>query len=213
MDFRLSVMGIDCRTLKIDQIVSDDDPTMGLSRRICYEISPGDDEDAFQLLKKHFCLTQNSDFNLCNAVVKVNTHGRELVMGDNLGSNTGGSIIVDGPVRLGTFKQSSEPEKAPLLIMSEKGEITVKNSANPTLAYLVAMNKEKGQIKFASQDQPIKLLGGIAASTVNPADISRGGSIIYNSRFDPTKEDFAQHVGVVIGRQEAINDAARYQSR
>ncbi len=198
MDFKFDVMGTDCRTLKIDKLADSDDPTLGMSKRVCYEIQE-QGAKAFQVLRQNFCMSQNSDFNLTNAVVRIKTGGAGMEFGDNLGSNTGGSILVDGPVKLGTFRKSSEPDKAPLLIMAEKGAITVKNSTHPTLAYLVALEKTNGTIKFASQDQPMNLLGGIAAHTIMPDDISKGGSLIYNTRFDPTKNDFAQHVGVVIG--------------
>lgn len=201
LDFKLEIMGLDCKTLKIDKIADTADATLGMNKRVCYEITEKGAK-AFKLLRDNFCLSTNSDFNLTNAVVRINTGGAGLEFADNLGAVTGGSILVDGPITLGTFKQAIEPDKVPLLIMAEKGAITVKNSTNPknpTLAYLVALDKDKGAIKFASPNIPLNLLGGIAANNLIPDDISIGGRVTYNTRFDPTGSDFKQHVGVVIG--------------
>lgn len=200
MNFGMSVMGIDCRNLKIDQIGECKDAAMGLSRRVCYEVEAQNSKDLFPLLKKHFCMPQNSDFNLANAVVRVKTGGKGLRFGDDLGANTGGTIIVDGPVETGTFRSTDSPEKAPLMILAEKGAITVKNTGqHPTLAYLVAMDKAGGEIKTTSKQTPIKLFGGIAAHSLNPDNFAGGGSLDYNQSFDPSADSFGGFVGVVIG--------------
>lgn len=200
MNFGTTVMGVDCRNLKIDQIGECKDAALGLTKRVCYEVEAQKGEDLFQLLRKHFCMTQNSDFNLANAVVRVKTGGKGLRLGDNLGANTGGTIIVDGPIETGTFRSTDSPEKAPLMIMAEKGAITVKNSGqHPTLAYLVAMDKVGGEIKAANKQAPLNLFGGIAAHTLNPANLGGGGSIFYNQGFDPVADTFGGFVGVVIG--------------
>lgn len=200
MSFGMSVMGIDCNNLKIDQIGESKDPALGLSPRVCYEVEAGKGEDAFQLLRKHFCMAQNSDFNLANAVVRVKTGGKGLRLGDNLGSNTGGTIVVDGPVETGTFRSTDSPERAPLMILAEKGSITVKNTGqHPTLAYLVALDKAGGEVKASSPGTPLKLFGGIAAHTLTPENFAGGGELFYNQSFDPTAESFGAYLGVVIG--------------
>ena len=200
MEFGLPVMGIDCEKLKIDQIAAAKDTTIGLSKRVCYEINPGKGEDAFQLLKNNFCMAKNSDFNLANAVVRVKTGGKGLKMGNDLGSNTGGTVIVDGPVEVGTFRIRDSAEKAPLMIMAEKGAITVRNTGqHPVLAYLVALDKTDGQIKTTSSKTPLNLLGGIAAHTLDPDALEGGGTIIYNQNLDPTADAFGANIGVVIG--------------
>lgn len=198
MEFKLKVLGHDTEKLAIDKIVMSDDSTQGLSRRVCYEIGPEHGDNLFNVLKDNFCLSNNSDFNLGNTVVRVKT-GDSMVFGDSLGIKTGGSIIVDGSIRLGTFSGITEQHKAPLLIMSEKGEIVIKNSSNPVLAYLVALDSGKGRIKFENPSSKVEILGGIAAHTMEPADIKGGGTLFYNEYFDPTKDSFRRYVGVAIG--------------
>jgi len=197
-EFKLKVLGLDTSRLSIDKIAIADDPTQGLSRRVCYEIGPEHGNNPFKVLKDNFCLTHSNDFNLANTVVRIKA-GDSMVFDDQLGIKTGGSILVDGSIRLGTFSGLTEQHKAPLLIMSEKGEIVVKNSSNPVMAYLVALNSSKGRIKFANPDGTVEILGGIAAHTLDPDDIKGGGTLFYNSYFDPTKDTFRQFIGVAIG--------------
>jgi hypothetical protein len=199
MNFDLPVLGVDQSKLKIDSIAESKDPAMGLSARICYEVEAGKNEDVFNLLKNNFCLAQNSDFNLANAVVKVKTNGKGLKLGDNLGAISGGTIIVDGPVEVGTFRNADNPEKAQLMILAEKGAITVKNSGSPTLAYLVALDKSAGEIKPSTKQSPFLLFGGMAAHSLDPENFAGGGGIMYNQNFDPTTNQIENFMGVVIG--------------
>jgi len=201
-DFQLEIEGIDTRNIEIDKIAAGDDPTLGMARRICYEIKPGQGEDAFKLIKEHFCYNQTHRFNLGNAVLRIVTGGAGLILGDSLGRHTGGNIIVDGPVTVGTFEPpTSSLFDPPLMITAEKGAITVKNSGpNSTLAYLVALDKNGGEVKFANPNAPVNLVGGIAAHTMDPANVAGGGNLTYNLSLDPTNSNFIKkYVGVVIG--------------
>ncbi|EKD83920.1 MAG: hypothetical protein ACD_39C00371G0001 [uncultured bacterium] len=87
------------------------------------------------------------------------------------------------------------------MITAEKGAITVKNSGpNSTLAYLVALDKNGGEVKFANPNTPVSLVGGIAAHTMDPANVAGGGNLTYNLSLDPTNSNFIKkYVGVVIG--------------
>lgn len=199
--FLEEIDGIDTRNIEIDKIAAGDDATLGMARRICYEVKPGQGEDAFSLLKQHFCHNQTHRLNLGNAVLKVVTGGAGLTLQDDLGRHTGGNLIVDGPVTVGTFEPPDSSFEPPLMITAEKGAITVKNSgANSTLAYLMALDKNGGEIKYANPNSPMKLVGGIAAHTLNPANIAGGGNLTYNINLDPTNPAFIKkYVGVVIG--------------
>ncbi len=199
MNFDLPVLGTDQSKLQIDSIADSKDPALGLSARICYEIEGEKNEDVFSLLKNAFCLAQNSDFNLANAVVKVKTNGSGLKLGDNLGAVSGGTLIVDGPVEVGTFRNADNPEKAQLMILAEKGAITVKNSGAPTLAYLVALDKSGGEIKPTAIKSPFLLFGGMAAHSIEPENFAGGGGVMYNQNFDPTVNPIENFMGVVIG--------------
>jgi len=200
MNFALPVLGTDQSKLQINTIPDSKDPALGLTPRVCYEIDAAKNQDVFAVLKSAFCSAQNSDFNLANAVVRVKTGGKGLKMGDNLGATSGGAIIVDGPVEVGTFRSADNPEKAQLMILAEKGAITVRNSGqHPTLAYLVALDKSGGEVKPASQQAPLQLFGGIAAHTLDPENFAGGGGIMYNQSFDPTVNPVEDFVGVVIG--------------
>ncbi len=199
MNFSLPVLGEDHSKVQIDKIPDTNDAAVGLSARVCYEID-ADDKDGFKMLKAAFCSAQNNDFNLSNTVVRVKTGGEGLKMGDNLGASSGGTIIVDGPVEVGTFRSTDNPEKAQLMIMAEKGAITVKNtSQHPTLAYLVSLNKDGGEIKLSSKQSPLQLFGGIAAHSIDPENFSGGGGIMYNQSFDPTVNPIENFMGVAIG--------------
>jgi len=124
-----------------------------------------------------------------------------MTLGDSLGRHTGGNIIVDGPVTVGTFEKTTASNyDPPLMIMAENGAITVNNGgSNPTLAYLVALGNG-GEITYSNQNLPMNLIGGIAAHTLNPASMRGGGNVTYNISLDPTDPAFTKkHIGVVIG--------------
>jgi len=200
--FQEEINGIDTRNIEIDKIADGDDTTLGMARRICYEVKVGDGENAFALLKEHFCHNKSQRLNLGNAVLKVVTKNNAgMTLDDGLGRHTGGNLIVDGPVTVGTFEQANSAFEPPLMITAEKGAITVKNSGtNNTPAYLMALDKSAGEIKYSNPNAPINLVGGIAAHTLNPANIAGGGSLTYNINLDPVNPDFtSKYVGVVIG--------------
>ena len=199
--FQLEIEGIDTRNIAIDKIAAGTDPTLGMARRICYEVKPGQGESASALLKKHFCKTALR-LNLGNAVLRVVTGGTGLALANGLGRHTGGNLIVDGPVTLGTFEPiMGSAFESPLMIMAEKGAITVNNSGtNSTVAYLVALDPAGGEIKYSNPNSPMNLIGGIAAHTLNPANIAGGGKMTYNISLDPTDPVFMKkYVGIVIG--------------
>lgn len=202
LDFRREIEGIDTRNIEIDKIADSSDTTLGMARRICYEVKPGKDENAFDLISQYFCHNGSHRLNLGNAVMRVVTGGSGMVLGNDLGRHTGGNLIVDGPVTVGSFEpltgSSMDP---PLMITAEKGAITINNSgSNGTFAYLMALDPAGGTIRYANPNSPINLVGGIAAHTLDPAAIAGGGNLTYNLNLDPTNSDFIKkYVGVVIG--------------
>ncbi|KAF1080887.1 MAG: hypothetical protein GQF41_2701 [Candidatus Rifleibacterium amylolyticum] len=200
--FLEEINGIDTRNIEIDKIADSDDTTLGMARRICYEVKVGAGEDAFALLKEHFCHDNSLRLNLGNAVLKVVTgNNAGMTLADGLGRHTGGNLIVDGPITVGTFEQADSAFEPPLMITAEKGAITIKNNGtNSTLAYLMALDKTAGEIRYSNPNSPINLVGGIAANTLNPANIAGGGSLTYNINLDPVNPAFtSKYVGVVIG--------------
>lgn len=198
--FQLPVQGLDLSKLEIPAIAGDSDALLGMDKRVCYEIKPSKKETAAQLLKKHFCNPQNNDFQLGNAVLKVVGDGGRLQLMDNLGAESGGMILADGPIEVGTFRKAASAENAPLAIMAEKGAITVKNnSQHPTLAYLIALDKAAGEVKTADPGSEFNLIGGIAAHTLDPQQFKAGGKLFYNQALDPTESGFSRFIGVVIG--------------
>lgn len=199
MNFALPVLGVDCSKVQINTISESKDPALGLSPRVCYEIQATGD-DAFKQLRAAFCSAQNSDFNLSNTIVRVKTNGEGLKMGDNLGAVSGGAILVDGPIEVGTFRSTDNPERGQLLVLAETGAITVRNTGqHPTLAYLVALDKNGGEIKPSSKQSAVEVFGGIAAHTLNPDNFAGGGGLMYNQNFDPTVNPIESFMGVAIG--------------
>ncbi|MGM0598567.1 MAG: hypothetical protein ACQETH_02005 [Candidatus Rifleibacteriota bacterium] len=199
-DFALEVLDHDLSALQIPEIVTDDSPLMGMNKRICYEIQAQEGEDLKQTLKTNFCNPSNNDFQLGNSVVKVADNGEGLQLMNNMGAESGGTIIVEDSFTVGTFRKVSSPEKSPLVLMSEKGSISVNNKGqHPTLAYLIALNKNKGQVKPVDAGLPLNLIGGIAATDLDPQQIKGGGQLYYNPSLDPVADNFSRHIGVVIG--------------
>jgi hypothetical protein len=197
-DFKLSVMGVDTSALEIPKIAPENDSLLGMDKRVCYEIEAG--ESAISLLKKNFCNPDNRDFQLGNAVLRIVGGSSGLQLMDDLGAETGGMIMVDGPLTIGTFRGAASAENAPLAFMSEKGAITVKNNgSHPVLAYLIALDKNNGEIKCADPSSPLNLIGGIAAHSLDPQQIKAGGRLYYNQALDPTANSFSRYLGVVIG--------------
>ncbi len=204
--FQLEIAGVDTRNIAIDKIAAGDDNTLGMARRVCYEILPShcqeDNKSAFEVLKENFCHEGSNRLNLGNAVLRVETkNGAGIALADEFGRQTGGHLIVNGPVTVGKFEKADSAYDPPLMITAEMGAITVQNSgSNSTLAYLMALDKKGGEIKYANPNAPIDLVGGIAAHTINPASIAGGGRVIYNTNLDPTNPAFIKkYVGVVIG--------------
>ena len=201
MDFQENIYGKPTDGLKIDKIF--DKPLMGMDKRVCYEVSAsGGKADLFKDFKEAFCatnggLTKTNDFDLKNAVVRIKTGGKGLTMEDDLGTHTGGSILIDGPVTVGAFKNQTQSISAPVLILAEKGDLTISNGkGTDSLGYFVA---PKGEIKVTNQHVPLKIIGGIAAKTLSPTQISGGGKLVYNESLDPTSKAFGNYVGIVIG--------------
>lgn len=198
--FELEVLGLDLSALEISKIAPEKDALLGMDKRVCYEISAGSREGLESLLQKHFCKGKTNDFQLGNSVLRLVTDGNGLQLMDNLGAETGGSIIVDGPFTVGTFRNAASAESAPLALMAEKGAITVRNNGqHPTLAYLVALDKDRGEIKTTNPDSPFNIIGGLAAHSLDPEQIKGGGELHYNQALDPTAESFGRYLGVVIG--------------
>lgn len=198
--FELEVMGLNTSSLEIPKIAPENDSLMGMDKRVCYEVKATGKESLESLLKNNFCNPVNNDFQLGNAVVRVVAGNSGLQFMDNLGAETGGMIMVDGDFTLGTFRNAASVENAPLVFMAEKGAIKVKNNGqHPTLAYLIALDKNKGEIKTTDPNSPLNLIGGIAAHSFDPQQIKAGGRLYYNRALDPTAETFSRYLGVVIG--------------
>jgi hypothetical protein len=193
-------MGMDTRDLEIADIAPQDSQTLGMDKRVCYEIRAEGKESLTELLKENFCHPDNNDFQLGNAVVRIVNDNKGLRLMDNLGAETGGMIMVDGSVEVGTFRKAASADNAPLVIMSEKGFIRVKNNGkHPTLAYLIALDKNRGEIQTSDNRSPLNLIGGIAANKLDPEQIKAGGYLYYNQSLDPTADLFGRYLGVVIG--------------
>jgi hypothetical protein len=200
LKFQLKVMGLDTQDLDISEIAPESSTSLGMDKRVCYEIKAGEDESVVKLLNENFCNPDNNDFRLGNSVVRIVTDNKGLRLKDNLGSETGGMIMVDGSLEIGTFRKTDTPEKAPLVFMSEKGFIRVKNNGqHPVLGYLIALDKNKGEIKTADNRASLNLIGGIAAHKLDPDQIKGGGNLYYNQSLDPTSDLFGRYLGVVIG--------------
>jgi hypothetical protein len=201
MDFQENIYGKPTDGLKIDKIF--ESPLMGMDKRVCYEISAKNSKtNLFKEFKEAFCSTSSgktktNDFDLKNAVVRINTGGKGLKTEDNLGTHTGGSILIDGPVTVGAFRNQTKSVNAPVLILAEKGDLTISNGkGTDSLGYFIA---PKGQIKALNKHVALKVIGGIAAKTIMPDQISGGGQVIYNENLDPTSNGFGNYVGIVIG--------------
>lgn len=199
-DFALEVLGHDLGALQIPEIVSDDSPLIGMNKRVCYEVQAREGESLQEILKANFCNPSNNDFKLGNAVVKVLSNGQTLQLMNNMGAESGGTIIAEDSLTVGTFRKVSSPEKSPLVLMSENGAISVNNKGqHPTLAYLIALNKNNGQIKLVDARLPLNLIGGMAVNDLDPQQIKGGGQLYYNTSLDPVADNFSRHIGVVIG--------------
>ena len=199
-DFALEVLGHDLTALQIPAISNDVSPLMGMNKRVCYEVEAQEGESLSQILKANFCNPSNNDFQLGNAVIKVLNNGENLQLMNNMGAESGGTIISEDSLTVGTFRKVSSPEKSPLVLMSEKGSIKVNNKGqHPTLAYLIALDKNQGQLKLLDTRRPLNLIGGLALTDFDPQQIKGGGQLYYNPSLDPTAEQFSRHIGVVIG--------------
>ncbi|PKL49923.1 MAG: hypothetical protein CVV42_04495 [Candidatus Riflebacteria bacterium HGW-Riflebacteria-2] len=204
MLFGDEIDGIDTRNIAIDKIAAGDDTTLGMARRVCYEVRPEQGKTLFQLLSENFCQDKNKRLHLGNSVLKVVTEqGAGMTLADGLGRYSGGNLIVDGPITVGTFEQANSAFDPPLMITAEKGAITLKNSSNGSnlfTAYFMALDKNLGEIKYDNPNAPINLVGGIAANSLDPANIAGGGVLTYNVSLDPTVDKFTEkYIGIVIG--------------
>jgi hypothetical protein len=175
-----------------------------MARRVCYEVRPEQGKTLFQLLSENFCQDKNKRLHLGNSVLKVVTEqGAGMTLADGLGRYSGGNLIVDGPITVGTFEQANSAFDPPLMITAEKGAITLKNSSNGSnlfTAYFMALDKNLGEIKYDNPNAPINLVGGIAANSLDPANIAGGGVLTYNVSLDPTVDKFTEkYIGIVIG--------------
>lgn len=198
--FKLGVMGLETADLEIAKIAPANSSLLGMDKRVCFEVKAVGKESLEQLLTDNFCNRSNRDFQLGNSVLRVVTNGSNLKFMDDLGAETGGMIMVDAPFEIGTFRRAASAEKAPLMFMAEKGAITVKNSGkNPILAYLIALERGRGEIKTTNPRSPLNVIGGIAAHSMDPEQIKAGGNLFYNQGLDPTSAAFGRYLGVVIG--------------
>ena len=186
-------------SLKISEIGKTEDKTLGLSLRTCYEIS-GSSDGIQSILNSYFC-SNSSDLNLKNLVYKV-TPDSGNVRFSNMSIKTPGTIYSEGPITVGTFlPPTGDAVNTPVMLLSEKGAITVNNSGNHEVrAYLVALG-EGGTVKADRKDVPLLICGGMAVKEFNPENIpDKGGYLVYNTELDPLKEDFAiRYIGVAIG--------------
>ncbi len=186
-------------SLKISEIGKCEDKTLGLSLRTCYEIT-GSSDGIQSIMNSYFC-SNSSDLNLNNLVYKV-TPDSGNVRFSNMSIKTPGTIYSNGPMTVGSFLPSPEDTvKTPVMMLSERGAITINNSGNNEVrAYLVALG-EGGTVKAERKDVPLLITGGMAVKEFKPENIpDKGGYLVYNTELDPLREDFIQkYIGVVIG--------------
>ena len=165
------------------------DPTLGMSNRITYLISSSNSQNPVEDFKNAFC--KNGKYNLQNAVIKI--LGNSPVKLDNMPIQSGGAIITENSMTFAGNPKPSSSDYPPMMLMSEKGSITLESN---TYAYLIALDDNKGEIKLASTqlEKPL-IVDGIATNKMSPWS----GMLIYNPAFDPINDNFQNYLGVVLG--------------
>jgi hypothetical protein len=162
------------------------DPTLGMANRITYLISSSNSQNPVEDFKNAFC--KNGKYNLQNAVIKIS--GNNPVKLDNMPIQSGGAVITESSMTFGGNPKPSTSDYPPMMLMSEKGSITLESR---TEAYLIALDDNKGEIKPSSAQ--LEVFGGIATNKMSPCP----GMLIYNPAFDPINDKFQSYLGVVLG--------------
>jgi hypothetical protein len=201
-NFYSKIFEREVKDLKIDKIA--DNPNLGMDKRVCYEIDCAGQKNAFELIRQNFCSKDNNDLDLKNAVVRIKSVGSSLKFDNNLGTKTGGTLLVDGGMEIGTFRMMPSETDAPVVFISERGKIAINNSGSgswkqPTLGYFIAMDPVNGEVAPTNENRPFYLTGGLAAYNFSPEKFKAGGKITYNQALDPTQISFAKNLGIVIG--------------
>lgn len=179
-----------------------DNPTLNMDRRVCYEIVADGENDPAEILKQAF-MSETNDFILNNSVIRVVNNNQPITLDNDLRVKSGGTILFDSTVTLGSFATPDNDALAPppLVILSETGDVVINsanagnsiyNLGNPTQAYLIALN---GEIKQVDQNNFAYIAGGIAANIIRPEQFRAGGSVVYNENLRPQ----APRIGVILG--------------
>ena len=191
------IMPDEIMNLDISEIGKTSDSTLGLSLKTCYKIT-GSSSGIENILKANF--GTGSDLNLNNLVYKVKADDGSVKF-TNLRIHSAGSIYSEGPITVGPFMPNDGDEyEAPIMLLAEKGSITVNNYGNNAVrAYLVALG-EGGTVKTKNTDAPLFIRGGMAVKEFKPENIpNKGGYLEYNYRLDPLEDSFVDYLGVAIG--------------
>lgn len=162
------------------------DPTVGMANRVTYIINSSNSQNPVEDFKQAFC--KNGKYNLQNAVIKI--AGNNAVKLENMPIQSGGAVIAESSITFGGTPKPSTSDYPPMMIMSERGSITLESR---TEAYLIALDDASGEIK--SSTSQLDVFGGIASNKMPPCQ----GTLIYNSAFDPINDKFQSYLGVVLG--------------
>lgn len=202
-EVEMGVLPDSMKDLRIDKIGEVEDTTLGLNLRACYVIDGTSEEIQNALLTEFGGSNANGHgLNLNNLVYKIKSKDDTANLGSNISIKTPGTIFSEGPISLGSFVPSGEPDKAPLMVLAGRGAISIDNAGeNDIRAYLVALGEE-GTVKANNAGAPLNIRGGMAVKTFSPDNLpNAGGHLVYNLNLDPTNKDgrFTRFFGVAFG--------------
>ena len=186
----------------------------GMGQRVCYELTAanvgGDPKQSLEsrlmkaLKESFFVPGNNNSLAFQDAVVRVVTKGQAKVsLDDNLYVQSGGVLMVDGPIEVGTFRNVAQQSDVSLAIVAEMGPITLKSGKAPTRAHLIALGPN-GELKSADKKAPLFIFGALAVKNFSPAEFTGGGAIWFDENLDPTTPASLKHLSLVIGPSGAL---------
>lgn len=198
----MGVLPDSMKDLKIDKIGDVEDTTLGLKLRTCYVLNGTSEEIQNALLTIFGSNSNGFGLNLNNLVYRMNSKDEMVNLGSNLSVKTPGTIFSDGPITIGSFAKTGEPDKVPMMVLAGNGGISIDNAGdNEIRAYLVALG-EGGTVKANNAGAPLYIRGGMAVKTFSPDNLpNAGGYLAYNLNLDPTNKDgrFTKFFGVAFG--------------
>ena len=188
-------------TLKISDIYNPEDATLGLKYRTCYKLTGTSEEIDNSLCESFGDYSNGYGLNLNNLVYRISSSDDTLFLEKSLKTlNSSGAILSDGPVRLTSFSSAvSDSLSSPVMVLAEKGAITVDNDGNNDVrAYLVALG-EGGTVKASKANASLKIIGGMAVKEFSAENLPDGGGYLnYNINLDPIR-NVGSYVGIVFG--------------